>query len=337
MSEPRSEKNNPETSGDPQEPVSSGAEHSESNNNQEDSTVAPWTSEVPQVPGPAPMIELDGPVDSGPVKPLGPRRLARLQREMAAHAREIQEAEQANAGEVDQDLLMKQQRFAELALRAAAANEQDRKDAEAALRAAESESAVGSDGETSQSAEQDTITVSFPQSSPMGSSLAANPLTVDPGQFPSSPLAATSGPHTVSINLVPAAPARTHDKTAAVTDEPSEERTANRPEERHEPARATSSSQNRATVRTTAAEPKTEAQRESDVEAPSTATPGAPEPVPAETVSPPGTPVRAVDSEGLNLLDPKDYKQRSGALVPLLVLLFLVIAALIAVLIIFVL
>ena len=40
---------------------------------------------------------------------------------------------------------------------------------------------------------------------------------------------------------------------------------------------------------------------------------------------------------GLDLLEAKDYKQRSWALVPLLVLLFLVIAALIAVLIIFVL
>lgn len=333
MSEPRSEKNKPETPGDPQEPVSSGSANSESTQDEGGNKVAPWTSDIPQVPGPAPMIELDSPVDSGPVKPLGPRRLARLQREMAAHAKEIQEAEQANSGEVDQDLLMKQQRFAELAMRAAAANEQDRKDAEAALRAAEAETSGGAETGSVEAAEQDTITVSFPQSTPMGSSLAADPLTVDPGQFPSSPIVPTSGPHTVSINLVPASPARAQTTTATASEKSTATATEAQPAGRDEPARTASSSQDRAPE----AGQSTATPREADVEAPPVATPGAPEPMPSEQVSPPGTPVRAVDAQGLELLDPNDYKQKSGALVPLLVLLFLVIDALIAVLIIFVL
>ncbi|WP_223285913.1 hypothetical protein [Kocuria atrinae] len=59
MSEPRSEKNKPETPGDPQEPVSSGSANSESTQDEGGNKVAPWTSDIPQVPGPAPMIELD--------------------------------------------------------------------------------------------------------------------------------------------------------------------------------------------------------------------------------------------------------------------------------------
>lgn len=345
MSEPRSEKNNPENSGDQQEPVTTGSASSDPNEERADSKVAPWTSEVPQVAGPAPMIELDAPVNSGPVKPLGPRRLARLQREMAAHAQEIQKAETANSGEVDQDLLLKQQRFAELALRAAAANEQDRQDAQAALRAADArqggstQSGVSAADSTTTGGEE-TITVSFPQSATIGSSLAADPLTVDPGQFPSSPLAQTSGPNTVSISLVPKAPARPGTKAAAApaaAAESSEDRAA----PRDEPVRAASSPQDRAVdtaaVGDTKPAPQPEREHSSEVKALPVATPSAPEPTPSEQVSAPGTPVRAVDAQGLELLEPNDYKQKSGPLVPLLVLLFLVIAALIAVLIIFVL
>lgn len=335
MSEPRSEKNTPDTSGDSQEPVSTGSANSESTQNEGADKVAPWTSDIPQVPGPAPIIELDGPVDSAPVKPLGPRRLARLQREMAEHAKEIQEAEQANGGEVDQDLLLKQQRFAELAMRAAAANEQDRNAAEAALRANESESTGGTATESDEATGPDTITVSFPQSTPMGSSLAADPLVVDPGHFPSSPIVPASGPHTVSINVVPTASAPSDSETVVPADQTSGEQTEASADsaatQRDEPAQAASSSEENAP------EPTPESRRDADVEAPPVATPGAPEPMPSEQVSAPGTPVRAVDAQGLELLEPNDYKQKSGALVPLLVLLFLVIAALIAVLIIFVL
>lgn len=53
-----------------------------------------------------------------PVKPLGPRRLARLQRELAERSRELEEA---GAGPADPELLEKQRRFAELAAQARAA------------------------------------------------------------------------------------------------------------------------------------------------------------------------------------------------------------------------
>lgn len=308
MSEPRSEEDRSPNPGEAREPDAIEETSLETSHGESGSTVAPWTSEVPRVPGPAPVIDLDGPTETGPVRPLGPRRLARLQREMAEHAQEIHEAEQSNAGAVDQDLLLKQQRFAELALRAAAANEQDRKDAQSALRARDAEQGDGAGAEPNPAAGEETITVSFPESATVGSSLAADPLRVDPGHFPSSPLAAASNPHTVTISVVPVASAPDTALDGAQ-------------ERRQEPAPAASSGNN------AEAEPEALPSNESLD----------PDPRPSESVSAPGTPVRAVDAQGLDLLEAKDYKQRSGALVPLLVLLFLVIAALIAVLIIFVL
>ena len=294
MSEPRSAKDSSPNPGrargaDATEKTSPETPHGESG-----STVAPWTSEVARVSGPAPVIDLDGPTETGPLRPLGPRRLARLQREMAEHAQEIHEAEQSNAGAVDHDLLLKQQRFAELALRAAAANEQDRKDAQFALRARDAGQGAGAGVGPNPTAGEETVTVTFPQSASDGSALAADPLRVDPGHFPSSPLAAVLNPHTVTISVVPAA-------TSDAEPEQSGEAAESEPE-------------------TLPSEDSTDA-----------------DPRPSEQASAPGSPIRAVDAQGLDLLEPGDYKQRSGALVPLLVLLVLVIAALIAVLIIFVL
>ncbi|WP_290657457.1 hypothetical protein, partial [Kocuria sp.] len=51
--------------------------------------VHPATGQQERIAPPAPVIELDTPQHTGAVKPLGPRRLARLQREMAEHARQI--------------------------------------------------------------------------------------------------------------------------------------------------------------------------------------------------------------------------------------------------------
>ncbi|MBD2761263.1 hypothetical protein IEE92_01605 [Kocuria sp. cx-116] len=288
MSEPRSKK---DRSPDPENAPGPDSLHEtglETPHGQSGHKVAPWTSEVPRVAGPAPVIELDGAIETAPVKPLGPRRLARLQREMAEHAQEIHQAEQSNAGQVDEDLLLKQQRFAELALRAAAANEQDRQDAQAALKARDAEQGHGAGAGPHATPGEETITVTFPQSAAAGSSLAEDPLRVDPGHFPSSPLATASNPHTVTINVVPAAPS-------------SGERIEVEP---HVPPLD---------------DPIDSDAGRSDQD-------GAP-----------GTPVRAVDAQGLDLLEPKDYKQRSGAVVALLVVLVLVIAALIALLIIFVL
>ena len=287
MSEPRSANDSSPNPGRAREADATEETSPETSHGESGSTVAPWTSEVPRVSGPAPVIDLDGPTETGPLRPLGPRRLARLQREMAEHAQEIHEAEQSNAGAVDHDLLLKQQRFAELALRAAAANEQDRQDAQSALRARDAGQGVGAGADLNPTAGEETITVFFPDSATVGSSLAADPLRVDPGHFPSSPLAAASNPHTVTISVVPAA--SSGDKAVSEPDAlPSED--------------------------STDADPR-----------------------PSEQASAPGSPIRAVDAQGLDLLEPGDYKQRSGALVPLLVLLVLVIAALIAVLIIFVL
>jgi hypothetical protein len=79
----------------------------------------PDRAPAPPPSGPAPIIDLGGDgVPVRPVKPLGPRRLARLQRELAERARELEEA---GAGPADPELLEKQRRFAELAAQAGAA------------------------------------------------------------------------------------------------------------------------------------------------------------------------------------------------------------------------
>ncbi|MFW6187466.1 MAG: hypothetical protein ACOC84_05675, partial [Actinomycetota bacterium] len=68
----------------------------------------------PAPSGPAPIIDLgEDAVPVRPARPLGPRRLARLQRELAERARELEEA----GGSPDPDLSEGQRRFAELAAR----------------------------------------------------------------------------------------------------------------------------------------------------------------------------------------------------------------------------
>lgn len=398
---------------------------------------APWTSETPRVPGPAPMIELDTPVDAEPVKPLGPRRLARLQRQMAEHVREIQEAEQHGTGEVDPDLLIKQQRLAELALRAAAANQEDRQAAANAIQAADASEGHGPADGAPNGDEGEQITVVFPQTSAAGSPLAADPVASDPAQFPSSPVDFTSAPGTTSIQvltgMMPEAAqgsglqdtaestgstAYVAENTTAVgetdaetvaediesaegvesdteamedhdvvageewtpEDEVAEEPTAEPdPGEVADPAQEREStetaetghdedehgmaawqvdltehsspqdSEPQHTAATSSRDARAEPVADPDhtaFETPETSETGglASQPadreapsVPADQINPPATPVRALDAEGLELLEPHDYRQSSGAVVPLLVGLFLLLAVIVILLIMFVL
>lgn len=292
---------------------------------------APWAPGEQQPPGPAPIIEVDSPVDPGPVKPLGPRRLARLQREMAEHQRQVRESERQHDGGVDEDLLLKQRRFAELAVRAAAANERDRSDAQAAAGAAEPpgseaphEPQAGTGGER--------IEVVFPRFSALNPGLSLDPGPADPAQLASSPLAPGPGPETTRLHLftgvapeVPAAPVTAPQGPAD------------------------------AVAPGTASGPTTAGERDHGTGAPEAPAPGTgagQEPRPAASPGPgnadaepdpdgpaaaPASPVRAVDAEGLELLAPRDYKRTPGALVPLLIVLGVVLAALIVVLIVFVL
>lgn len=82
---------------------------------------------------PAPIIDLGGEAMGRPDRPLGPRRLALLQEQMARHQREIAEAQPGDPTRVDPELAQKQRRMAELASRAAVSSPEDRQLAEDAI------------------------------------------------------------------------------------------------------------------------------------------------------------------------------------------------------------
>lgn len=82
---------------------------------------------------PAPVIDLGGAPSTGASRPLGPRRLALLQEQMAEHQKEIAEKSSDDPSRVDPELAQKQRRMAELASRAAIASDEDRQLAEDAI------------------------------------------------------------------------------------------------------------------------------------------------------------------------------------------------------------
>jgi hypothetical protein len=277
----------------------------------------------PGVPGPAPIIDLGGDaVPVRPVKPLGPRRLARLQRELAERSRELAEAgaPDPTRGGADPELLEKQRRFTELAAQAAAANEQG--PAPAPEQAPGPQTAAPG---PEQPAEVERITVVFPEAPAVGTD-AHDPVHVDPALFVSrlSPEDLAGLTH---IDVLPAEPSESvgarrpggSSPAPAVGEpagEPAGEPGMERPGEPAEGAGGTAPA------------------------APVTGGPGAPNPqvgVPAdEELPPPGAPVPAVAAEGLELLEPREYRRRSGNRWLVLLLLALV-AALVVVLVLFVL
>lgn len=149
----------------------------------------------PAPAGPAPIIDLGA--DAVPVRParaLGPRRLARLQRELVERARELEER---GGDPADPQLLEKQRRFAELAAQAEAANA-----ASAGGQAAPGPAALESTAPAPETREQaapdaeipgsdpaeevEQITVVFPEAGPSGGPdghVAHEPVHVDPALF----------------------------------------------------------------------------------------------------------------------------------------------------------
>ncbi|MFI7483498.1 hypothetical protein ACH9EU_13915 [Kocuria sp. M1R5S2] len=279
---------------------------------------------APGPSGPAPIIDLGGDaVPVRPVKPLGPRRMARLQRELAERSRELEELGGQPAGP---ELLEKQRRFAELAAQAAAG--QAATDRTTGDRATDHRAAGGTDGPWTPpagpaapgagisgtapsdtappdmaTAEQDTpdpepvvlapgpserITVVFPDTGEPdgGQSHVHDPVHVDPALFSNrlSPEELSALTH-IEI-LSPAGPAQ---------QEPPSDAAAGRPDEEAPPPYAG----------------------------------------PEEEPAAPAPPVPATRAGGLELLDPGEY--RSGRRGPVLVLAVVLAAALIVLLVLFVL
>ncbi|WP_348614528.1 hypothetical protein [Kocuria rhizophila] len=283
----------------------------------DESPECPWasrpaTGEHERLSPPAPMIALDTPPQEDAVKPLGPRRLARLQREMAEHARQLQETPAQNGGEqVDDALLAKQHRLAELALRAAAANEQDRRDADRAAAAqpttpGETNPGGGTPGRgaapaASEPAGSKYFTITFPgaaQATAGGMDLGSR--VADPASLPAS--AVHYGPVTTQIPAIPSPP-------------PAEEPTTG-------------------AQRTSDGTARSDTEAAGDEHAPAASSESADR---AADAPAPAGPVRAVDAEGLELLEPKEYTRGTAAPKVLITLLLVVLAALAVVLVMFIL
>lgn len=289
----------------------------------------PATGQQEWVSPPAPVIELDTPQHTGTVKPLGPRRLARLQREMVEHARQIQESERTGGGEVDDALLATQRRLADLAMRAAAANEQDRQAAERAT--AEEPTALGN-GPAASGPAGEALARPASEGSVPGDTVSSGHASAAPGigqapVTPPQPVHDEPEPEYFTITFppalmtqatgvslgksladpasLPASPVRygpvTETSRIPVIQAPHRDRT---PEGTHEAAAEAASST-----------PETR----------------------SETVAPPAEPVRAVDAEGLTLLEPGAYSRGTSTTRVVLALLVAVIVALVVALVIFVL
>lgn len=291
--------------------------------------VHPATGQQEWVAPPAPVIELDTPQHTGTVKPLGPRRLARLQREMVEHARQIQESERTGGGEVDDALLATQRRLADLAMRAAAANEQDRQAAERAT------------------AEEPTALGNGPAASgPAGEALAR---PASEGSVPGDTVSSGHAPAAPGIGQAPVTPPQ------LVHDEPEPEYfTITFPPALMTQATGVSLGKSLADPASLPASPVrygpvTETSRIPVIQAPHRdrthegtheAAAGAASSTPetrSETVAPPAEPVRAVDAEGLTLLEPGAYSRGTSTTRVVLALLVAVIVALVVALVIFVL
>lgn len=291
--------------------------------------VHPATGQQERIAPPAPVIELDTPQHTGAVKPLGPRRLARLQREMVEHARQIQESERTGGGEVDDALLATQRRLADLAMRAAAANEQDRQAAERAT------------------AEEPTALGNGPAASgPAGEALAR---PASEGSVPGDTVSSGHAPAAPGIGQAPVTPPQ------PVHDEPEPEYfTITFPPALMTQATGVSLGKSLADPASLPASPVrygpvTETSRIPVIQAPHRdrtpegtheAAAGAASSTPetrSETVAPPAEPVRAVDAEGLTLLEPGAYSRGTSTTRVVLALLVAVIVALVVALVIFVL
>ena len=281
--------------------------------------VHPATGQQERIAPPAPVIELDTPQHTGAVKPLGPRRLARLQREMAEHARQIQESERTGGGEVDDALLATQRRLADLAMRAAAANEQDRQAAELAAAAEPASTAPGNEPSGSSAAGQ------APAEGGSAGEAPAAPGTGHPAVNPPEPVGEEPEPEYFTITFPPALMAQATGVGLAKS--------------LADPASLPASPVRYGPVTETSRIPVIQAPNrdrapEGSDETAVDAASSAPD---TGTVAAPAEPVRAVDAEGLTLLEPGAYSRGTSATRVLLALLVVVIVALVVALVIFVL
>ncbi|MCT1602103.1 hypothetical protein M3E18_06965 [Kocuria sp. p3-SID1433] len=271
---------------------------------------------------PAPIIDLGGDIAAGPSRPLGPRRLALLREQMAEHQQEIERSGADDPSHVDPVLAQKQRRMAELASRAAISSEEDRQLADEAIAQTQSIRPI-TDEYLASLDEQEAH-----ETQPGTSSLEEAPEEVaeqveqpDRGsdEAPSDPVIQAT-PWSEPVPVVPASepadePARDDLEESSETAQPSD---SAEPGEEH----------------VSSLESAQDAEAEETEETSTQASAAQPDAA-AETEQAPSEPVRAVNAQGLQLMDPKDYRTPSDWRTPVLTIAAILVLVLLAVLIIF--
>lgn len=273
---------------------------------------------------PAPEIDLGGGApDFNAEKPLGPRRLALLREQMEQHAEDLAQNQSADPEHVDEDLAQKQMRMAQLASRAALSSDEDRMVAERAM----AESSGASD-------DAQPMTASIPADQvrrrdlrgERSADVAEPDLDAAPDVVPEPEVIAQpdveAAPETPATDSGAAeaadSPAGADDQEPVQAEPEPEAEPVSEPELDAKPADEPES------VPETEAEfqagPEAQSPAEADVETSAGVDAGQAEPEPAQ-------PVSALDAQGLELMDPEDYRQSSHLKTIMLVLAAVVLLA----------
>lgn len=244
---------------------------------------------------PAPYIDLGGDPVGLPEKPLGPRRLALLQEQLAQHQRDLERADSGDPEHVDPQLAAQQRRMAELASRAAIASQEDRELAEEAIAQTQSFAPI-------RDVEPEPVT-------------EPEPVSVVEADAETETEAAAAADPAVGDTFADPLP------ESAADDEADLPFTSEEPEEPADLPAATDDGD-----LTTPSDPAEEGPHGSTVVgAPDTGPEPDSEPEPA-----PSAPVRAVDSQGLQLMEPKEYRSSGAVRTTLLSLAAVIVLALVA-------
>ncbi|MFD3801579.1 hypothetical protein ACFWQJ_10910 [Kocuria palustris] len=269
---------------------------------------------------PAPIIDLGGDIAVGPSRPLGPRRLALLREQMAEHQQEIERSGTEDPAHVDPVLAQKQRRMAELASRAAISSEEDRQLADEAIAQTQSIRPVTDEYPASldeQEAHETQPGTSSLEEAPEEVSEQVEQPDRASDETPSDP-AIQATPWSEPVPVVPAS-------------EPAEEPARDDLEESSETAQPSDSAKEHvSSLESSEGAEANASEQSSPLEAAGAAGAAA-----SDDEQAPSEPVRAVNAQGLQLMDPKDYRTPSDWRTPVLTIAAILVLALLAVLIIF--
>lgn len=304
---------------------------------------------------PAPIIDLGGDVAAGPSRPLGPRRLALLREQMAQHQRELERSGADDPTNVDPVLAQKQKRIAELASRAAISSEEDRQLADEAFAQTQSIQPITDDYLASLDEQERDNGGSSLEEEPQEPSEKIGHLDRASEADPTD-TGIQQTPWSEPVPVVPAAPSQEQDQLEAehaspevddqsrdLADELEGVEPASEPAEGPADDDLDAAPENVEQTGSTEPVEESSSSLESAEGADAEATEHSAQQEAADQVAAasdedeqaPSEPVRAVNAQGLQLMDPKDYRTPGDWRTPVLTITAILVLALLAVLIVF--